>query len=240
MDLPFFLTLFLRLKMRLLLKLILGGLFFFNPPAEAFTPLDDLGLDLSFQQKIFTEFKSMGYPQDIYVIDFDDPTLNLKHLSSYSQNATLFSLVQNYGSKTRCAIGIKRSNALRSPEHIMIVAAQSLGAHPHDMWRIMFRHEMGHCALAFSSHTPTMPDPFIAEPFADVFALEWTKLFGGVDPKASDIFVQTRRRLGGYSAHATWPVLSQWLSSPSESSPCRAAWHASPLDSRSAVEVCPP
>ena len=198
-----------------------------------------LGLDAAFTSQALDQFKQMGYSMQVQVVDFDDPEMGFERFPASMKKAAIFSLVDGFGSNARCAIGVRASNSTRAPEARIAISAKALGGDYKEVWRTMFRHEMGHCALGYASLAKGAPDPFLSEPFADVFALDWSRRLGGEPAKAAGVFMQVRRKMGGGGSHATWPAIERWTQASPELSPCVSAWKNSPIDGRGPSEACP-
>lgn len=187
------------------------------------------------------EFKAMGLGIDVKLVDLDEPASAGLSARTGDTPSMLFSLVNGHGSKASCIVALRASAFANAPERRLASAAASIGAIDEgEIWMLMVRHELGHCAQAAISKPDSTKDKFVSEAFSDVFALSWSKR---ALPKEkfealSKGFTQARKRLSGGS-HSTGAETSRWLVDPTDSSPCRAAWRIAPLDARSVEKVCP-
>lgn len=215
--------------------------------AEPSKSLESMGLDSGFLRKSLVEFKDFGFAMGVAFIDLEAAkNASYAHLGAGRNNA-IFSLVEGFGPSARCVVALKPSLQSSAPESDLVHAAVVSGADRREAWRVALRHELGHCALGSISDSPLEPDPLVAEPFADVFSLEWSAQRGGpVAAKTIEAFEQARTRVG-FGPHKTGNAIARWKSERASlkqgasayASPCAAAWIIAPLDARPPSQACP-
>ncbi len=195
---------------------------------------DAMGLDAAFVQRAMAEFRAMGFAVDARPVDMDDPnSARLFPAGAATAGSAMFSMVDPAGPVPRCAVAVRPSRVAGSQEGLFAVEVGRLGGGYKEAWRAMFRHELGHCALAALAPR-SAADPLLSEPFADVFSMQWGSMEGGEAAALPGPFAQARMRMG-QGAHATGAALERWSKGPAVArrlSPCEAAWVASPMDGR--------
>jgi hypothetical protein len=209
---------------------------------SAETAASAMGLGIGFRQEALAEFKAMGFSIDTRVAlmgprDAKLPEWVLREAGA-APKAAVFSMAQGHGASAVCWVGLRPERAGMAPEHILALAATSFGAEKKAVWRMMFRHELGHCALAMMAQKNGAPDVFMAEPFADVFGLDWAKRVEPQGEQLARAYAMARRRVSG-GAHGTWSELERWRMMAPAPTPCMAAWTVSPMDARTASVACP-
>ena len=202
----------------------------------------DLGLGADFRGAAIAEFKAMGFAMDVRSALMGEGAGALPEWvvreAAAAPRASIFSVARGHGSGAVCWVGLRPERARTAPERMLATAAASFGAPKEAVWRAMFRHELGHCALAMMSSREGAPDVFMAEPFADVFGLDWARRAEPQGELLVEAYAKARRRVSG-GAHGTWSELERWRSMPSAKSPCLAAWAVAPIDARAAAQACP-
>lgn len=201
-----------------------------------------MGLDAEFRSGAIAEFKAMGFAMDVRSAFMGDgagpmPAWVVRE-AALAPQASLFSVARGHGRSASCWVGLRPERAGIAPERRLAAAAVVLGADRRAVWRAMFRHELGHCALSMMSTKEGAPDVFYAEPFADVFGLDWSRRSDARGAELAGAYAMARRRVSA-GAHGTWSELERWRSMPPAASPCAAAWAVAPIDGRRAAEACP-
>jgi hypothetical protein len=203
--------------------------------------LSQMGMGSVQLSQAMREFKAMGFGVDVKLVDLDETAYAGWSAKTGNTSSMLFSLASGHGGKASCVVALRASSLGNAPERRLASAAASIGGIDEgEVWMLMVRHELGHCAQAAISKTDDVKDKFVSEAYADVFALSWSKR---VLPKEkfealSKGFTQARKRLSG-GAHATGAEISRWLENPVDVPPCRAAWRIAPLDERTEDKACP-
>lgn len=199
-----------------------------------------LGLDVSFVERSLNEFAAQGFARpkfvDLSLATPKAPTWVLSQAAA-SPRVALFSVVKSHGASSECWLALRPQMIPGSPELMLVQAGRASGASAPAMWRAMLRHEMAHCAIARLSTTGGAPDRFLAEPFADIFALDWSERSEPGTPGLGDQFARART-LASSGPHATSAEIRRWLGSPRAGSPCLSAWAVVPLDARPAAKAC--
>jgi hypothetical protein len=198
--------------------------------------------DADFLARSEREFKAFGFAVDARAINFDLPGAARAQLLAAARpgSASVFSSVSPGPAKARCVVGWRPSFWASSPERLLEAAGVHNGGSSKALWRVMIRHEFGHCALAAMAMDPAPRQGAPAEGFADAFALAWSA-DAGEPPKDLAAYVQGRNLSGaGAGPGAVERALSRggW---GKNASACAKAWTAFPWpgDSRDARRACP-
>ena len=193
------------------------------------------GVSDLFLNKAQGQFKTFGFGVDARAIDFDQggegPAKLLAALRPGP--AAVFSGV----SPGRCVVGWRASAWGGAPERLLEAAAVASGGERQAIWRLMIRHEFGHCALgAMATDAQPRLGPR-AEGFADAFALAWGKA-DGESERDLRAYIQGRSLSGGGAGPGALEKAlgPDWMSG--SGSPCVKAWRAFAWDSRLASKAC--
>lgn len=204
--------------------------------------LDSVGAGQSFRDGAMTEFRLLGFGLDARIVDFDEMGRRGDALADNLGvgKAAVFSSVQGAGPRARCLVGLRMARWANAPERHLVAAGAAGGVGAAPMWRIMARHELGHCALAQLATSYGKPSARQAEAFADVFALSWTALRDKNGMSLAKGFAAARARTSSVDGdHATGLAIDSWLRAGPTGNPCVDAWTAAPLDARPAKVACP-
>lgn len=204
--------------------------------------LDSVGAGESFRDGAMAEFRLMGFGLDARMVDFDEmgPRGDALADNLGVGKAAVFSSVQGAGPRAKCLVGLRMARWANAPERHLVAAGAGGGVEAAPMWRIMARHELGHCALAQLATSYGKPSTRQAEAFADVFALSWTALRDRNGMSLAKGFAAARARTSSADGdHATGLAIDSWLRAGSTGNPCMDAWTAAPLDARPAQVACP-
>lgn len=230
---------------KILGALALGGICLAGELARAEGPppsLGSMGAGQSFRDGAMADFRMMGFSLDARMLDFDELGTKGEALAKNLGvgNAAVFSSVQGAGPGARCLVGLRMARWANAPERHLVAAGALGGAAAPAMWRMMARHELGHCALAQMAIEAGKPAARQAEAFADVFALSWTALRDKNGLGLAKGFAEARARTSSADGeHGTGRAIGSWLRDGSKGNPCLDAWTAAPLDARSAKIACP-
>lgn len=199
------------------------------------------GLDAAFAERSLSELAAQGFARPGFVdLSARPPKAPAWVLAQAegSPGAALFSVVKGHGAAAECWVALRPQSAPGSPEWMLAGAGAASGSTESAMWRAMLRHELGHCALARLAGPGGPPDLFRAEPFADVFALDWSERSEPGSSALGESFARARSMVSG-GPRATSAEIRRWLRAPRPASPCQAAWTAAPLDARAPSQACP-
>lgn len=209
--------------------------------AQSQPTAQSVGLGEDFIARALGEFKALGFMGITRFADLSAPPKDMPRevalQMARAPKKALFSVMSGYGATIECWVALRPDQIPGSAEHRLGRAAVSFGAEEVAVWRVMFRHELGHCALGMMSRSAGAPDIFLAEPFADVFALEWSTRVDRSGSSLTQGYAMARRRLSG-GAHATWNEIERWRAAPVQG-PCQAAWSVAPIDARDSGQACP-
>lgn len=204
--------------------------------------LESIGVGSSFQREALEQFKSMGFVLDARIADFDAMGEDGDRLAASLGvgRSAVFSAMRGAGKASSCLVGLRAARWANAPERTLVAAGAVAGVEPGSMWRVMARHELGHCALAQLATRAGPPPSKTAESFADVFALSWTARYDAAGlPLAKGFAAARARSSSALGDHGTAQAIDSWIKAGLAGSPCEDAWAAAPLDSRSAKQACP-
>lgn len=198
------------------------------------------GLDEKFIAEALREYGQMGFKNIVTIYDIDN-ALKDSDLSKEAgtTRSALFSMSRKASVGQKCIIAMSAMALPGAPERRLAQSTEGFGATKAKAWQAMFRHELGHCALNELSQSEQRPDVFVAEPFADVFALSWGLAKEGESYLiTADAYAEARRRVSG-GAHQTSRDIQRWRALSHSISPCAQAWKIAPLDGRDPESACP-
>lgn len=202
---------------------------------------EDLGLGPAFVAEAQVQMRAMGFGGAAVFVDLSNPGLvepQVLREAQLSPSSSLFAIVGGSGASSRCWVVLRPALAIGSPESQLARAMEETGVDRKVAWRSMARHELGHCVLARVAPRQIAAETWLSEPFADVFALDWS---ARVEPTQAPLAagLERARRLMGSGPHATASEIARWRGSSPVPSPCLAGWQAVPAASRPAVLGCP-
>lgn len=149
-------------------------------------------------------------------------------LEALRQGASLAALISGAGAQASCAL-LASERPRGGPESMLAGAiAREMGGGPLELkkaWRLLARHELGHCALARAAQRRRPGEQ--QERFADLYAAQWEL---NESPKEGALRAQAlraaRQRLEPVGAlWATSSSLARWQrSARAGEAPCAIAW----------------